>query len=249
MRVPFVDGRTSTGGGKRRAANHAVKPQARTDVLLFNPATTEAKAKLQVIDAAGNVSEREVTIAPRKTVSVPSVGSNASTATGHLVIEPLKGQISASARSFASAATGTVGTALPVLAATDGLRLGQTRVFSGLEDSTSGTVNAAIPATFRTSYGFVETTGEAVRVRARILIDEAHALVTAITSRTFDLAPRQQILLPELLRSFAGDQRDSAYDDLHDLTLEIEVISGSGSVVPFVIVTDNGTGDSVFRLQ
>jgi hypothetical protein len=110
-------------------------------------------------------------------------------------------------------------------------------------------VNAATAATFRTSYGLSETSGAAVRVRVRIIIDEVYDLVTATTSRTFDLAPRQQVFLPELLRSFAGDARDSLFGDLHDLTLQFEVIQGGGSVVPFLIVTDNGTGDSVMRVQ
>ena len=250
VRVPFVDGRSGSGsGGKRRAANHAATPAPRTDVVLFNPGTSEAKAKLQLIDAAGNVSEREVTVGAKKTVVVSSAGANAATPTAHFVVEPLKGEVAVTARSFTSATTGTVGTALPVLAATAGLRLGQMQRFSGLEDSTSATIGAATPGTFRTSYGFSETSGAAVRVRARIFIDEAHALVTATTTRTFDLAPRQQVVLPELLRSFAPDNRDTLYGDLHDLTLELEVIGGSGSIVPFLITTDNGTGDSVFRVQ
>lgn len=249
VRVPFVDGRSGGGGGKRRAASHATKPAPRTDVVLFNPSTSEAKAKLQLIDTSGNVSEREVTIGARKTVVVPSAGASAATPNAHLVVEPLKGEVAVTARSYASASTGTVGTALPVLAATAGLRLGQTQTFSGLEDSTGATVNAATPGTFRTSYGFAETSGAPVRVRARIFIDEAHALVTATTVRTFDLAPRQQVVLGELLRSFAPDNRDTLYGDLHDLTLELEVIGGSGSIVPFVITTDNGTGDSVFKVQ
>jgi Leucine-rich repeat (LRR) protein len=250
VRMPFVDGRSqSGGGGKRRAAKHATAPQTRTDVVLFNPTTSEAKAKLQLIDTAGNTSEREVVVAARKTSVVSSAGANASTTTAHLVVEPLKGEVVVTARSYALTGGGSVGTAIPVLAATAGLRLGQSQVFTSLEDSTSTTVNAATPATFRTSYGFAETSGASVRVRARILIDEAHALVTATTTRTFDLAPRQQIVLPELLRSFAGDARDTLYGDLHDLTLELEVIGGSGSVVPFLIVTDNGTSDSVMRVQ
>ncbi len=249
VRVPFVNGPSGGGGGKRRAANHATKPAPRTDVVLFNPTATEAKAKLQLIDTSGNVSEREVTVGAKKTVVVSSAGATASTPTAHLIVEPLKGEVAVTARSLATATGGTVGTAIPVLAATAGLRLGQSQIFSSLEDSTSTTVNAATPGTFRTTYGFTETSGAAVRVRARIFIDEAHAKVTATTTRTFDLAPRQQVVLPELLRSFAPDNRDTLYGDLHDLTLELEVISGGGSIVPFIITTDNGTGDSVMRVQ
>src|ERR1044071_3291811 len=77
MRVPFVDGRAAATGGKRRAANHATaaKPSPRTDVVLFNAGTSEAKAKLQVIDTTGSVSEKEVTIAARKTMIVSNAGA------------------------------------------------------------------------------------------------------------------------------------------------------------------------------
>ncbi|HJQ38439.1 MAG TPA: fibronectin type III domain-containing protein, partial [Thermoanaerobaculia bacterium] len=249
VRVPFINGASGGGGGRRRAVGHATKPAPRTDVVLFNPGTSEAKAKLQLIDTSGNVSEREVTVGAKKTVVVSSAGATASTPTAHLVVEPLKGEVAVTARSLATATGGSVGTAIPVLSATAGLRLGQSQIFSGLEDSTSTTVNAATPGTFRTTYGLTETSGAAVRVRARIFVDEAHALVTATTTRTFDLAPRQQVVLPELLRSFIPDNRDTLFGDLHDLTLELEIISGSGSIVPFVITTDNGTGDSVMRVQ
>ena len=250
VRVPFADGRPA-GGGKRRAVTHAVAataPRPRTDVMLFNPTSSDARARLQTIDTAGNITEREITIPRLATTTVTGAGSNASTTTAHLVITPLSGELSVTARTFTTAAVGTVGTAIPIVAATSGLRLGQSQIFSALEDSTSSTVSAATPATFRTSYGFVETSGASVRVRATILIDEAHELVTATTSRTFDLSARQQIFLPELLRSFAGELRDASYGDLHDVTLEIEVIEGSGSIVPFIVVTDNGTGDSVMRV-
>jgi len=130
------------------------------------------------------------------------------------------------------------GSAVPVLAATAGLRLGQTQIFTALDDSPS----------FRTGYGFVETAGAAAKVRARILIDDSNALVTAVTDRTYTLAPRQQIYLPELLRSFAGDLRDEL-GDFHALILEIEVTEGTGAVVPFIIATDEGTGDTSLRLQ
>lgn len=249
VRIPFADGRSSTGGGKRRAANHATAPRAHTDVTIFNPNAFEARATVVVVDSVGRTAEREVNIRAGGTSILADVASNAGTSTAQVVVTPYKGELVVTARSAMNSGSGSVGTALPVLDAAAGLRVGQAQIFSGLEDSTSTTVNARTAATFRTSYGFAETSGKSVRVKATILIDETSPLVAAVTSRTFDLAPKQQIVLPELLRSFAGDQRDSQFGDLHDLRLEIEVMGGDGAVIPFVIVTDNGTGDSVFRLQ
>ena len=239
VRVPFADGRGGGGGGKKRSVRSesvfgSNATRSATDLAVFNPGGTEARATVQLIATDGSISERTITVAPRATIFMRDVAASASTTTAHVVITPVRGSLVTTARSHA----GTYGTAVPVLAATQGLRLGQSQVFSSLEDST----------TFRTGYGLVETTGAPVTVRARILIGETYSLVTATTSRTFSLGARQQVYLPELLRSFAGDQRD-ALGDLHDLTLEIEVTSGGGSVVPFLMVTDAGTGDTVMKVQ
>ena len=126
----------------------------------------------------------------------------------------MRGELIASARSRGTSG----GTAIPVVAATSGLRLGQLQTFTALDDS----------AAIRTSYGFVETSGAAVTVRARIFIDGgAGSLFTIVTERDYDLAPGEQLIAPELLRAFAGDDRD-ALGDLHNLALEIEVVAGTG---------------------
>lgn len=236
VRVPFADGRAAeTGGGKRRSVRTlATGPRTTTDLIVFNPSTSEVRATLTTVAADGSTSDQSISIAPRATRTIRNAGASSSSTTAHIVVTPVRGPLVVSARSH----TGTYGTAIPVLAATQGIRLGQSQVFSSLEDSTA----------FRTGYGLVETTGSPVTVRARILISETFSLVTATTTRTFTLAPRQQVFLPELLRSFAGNDREG-FGDLHDLTLEFEVTGGDGSVVPFLIVTDNGTGDSVMKVQ
>ena len=86
-------------------------------------------------------------------------------------------------------------------------------------------------------------------VRASVVISDPKSIASVILARDFTLGPRQQLVLDELMRSIAGASRDSAYSDLHGLRLHIDVTSGNGSVVPFVIITDNGSGDSVVRLQ
>lgn len=238
VRIPFADGQAATtggGGGKRRSVrSEATGFRASTDLVVFNPSTSEVRATLRLVAANGIASERTITVAPRATITLRDAAGTSSTPTAHVLVTPLRGSLVVTARSQA----GTYGTAIPVLAATQGLRLGQSQVFSSLEDSTA----------FKTSYGLVETTGAPVSVRARILIGETNALVTATTTRTFELAAGQQVFLPELLRSFAGNDRDG-FGDLHDLTVEFEVTGGNGSVVPFLVVTDTGTGDPVMKIQ
>lgn len=232
VRVPYADGGSESG--RRRVARHDTAPHFATQLALFNPGTAAARARIDVIDAAGTTASHEVTIAPKATLLQSNAGSSSHTATANVIVTPLEGEVVATARS--RSANG--GTAIPVVSATSGLRLGQTTTFSALDDT----------AAQQTSYGFVETSNAAVTVRARIFISGSNALVTAVTERDFTLGARQQVLVPELLRSFAGPDRDSL-GDLHNLVLEIEIVDGAGSVVPFIIGTDAGTGDLSLSLR
>ncbi|HVR38389.1 MAG TPA: hypothetical protein VMU84_04785 [Thermoanaerobaculia bacterium] len=248
VRIPFADGRVSSTSApsKRRAISpKATTIPPKTDIAIFNPTSTDTLAKVRVIDTAGRVSERDITIGAHKTSVLSDIAGSALTPTAHVIVEPLRNELVVSARSARSG----FGAAIPIVTATAGLRVGQSQVFTGLDDSTSSTVTAATPSTFRTSYGFVETSGESVTVRAHLIISEERSIAVANIERDFDLGPRQQLVLSELVRSFAGDARDTAFSDLHGLRLQIEVLAGKGSIVPFVIVTDNGSGDSVLRLE
>jgi hypothetical protein len=254
VRIAVADGIGGAGGGtkRRRPVLHAAgPPRAATDVTIFNPGTSEARAKLQVIDAAGNVAgEREVILDPKKTTVITDAAASASSATAHIVIDPTRGSVVVTARTQ-RLGKGTYGSAIPVVSAGSGLRVGQTQTFADLHDSTAATVAAATPATFRTGYGIVETAGQTATVRVRVVIIESRSLVAAraTITRDFQLAPRQQIVLDDLVRSIAGASRETEFGDLHGLQLQIEVTAGGGAVVPFVIVTDNGSGDSLVRLE
>ena len=134
---------------------------------------------------------------------------------------------------------------MPALA---GLRLGKSAVFSGLEDSTAKTVEGAVPGTYRTAYGLLETAGAPVTIRAAVLLADGRSLVSTVAARRFDLAAGQLVVVPDMVRSIVGADRDAQYPDLHDVQLQIEVVGGSGAVIPFVTVTDNATGDSMMRM-
>jgi Leucine-rich repeat (LRR) protein len=235
-RIPFADGRGGTP--RRRAAKHdapgrligEAEARRKTDLALFNPTNATVSATLQVIDTAGRVSERTTNVAAQATVIVSDVASLAGSSVAHVVIVPGRSELVVTARSYGVGS----GSAIPVVSATTGLRLGQTQVFSGLDDA----------ASLRTGYGFAETGGGTAKVRARIIIGgDTSTLVSIVTERTFTLNAREQVFLPELVRSFAGDSRDSLFGDLHGLVLEIEVIEGAGAIVPFVLATDVGTED------
>jgi Leucine-rich repeat (LRR) protein len=236
VRVPFADGRGGTA--RRRGVRHlSADATARhaTDLVLFNPADAEVRVAMQVIDTAGRIYERATNVAARATVTLRDVAALAGTTVAHVVIEPDRGDLVVTARTHDSDS----GSAIPIVAARAGLRLGQVQAFSGLDDT----------ATLYTGYGFVETGGAMTKVRARIIISETNSLVSTVTERTFTLAPREQLFLPELVRSFAGNLRDVAFGDLHGLVLELEVTEGTGAIVPFVMTRDLGTEDVSVQVQ
>jgi len=232
VRIPVVDGASASTGTRRRAVRaNAISTSATTDVVLHNPGVVEARATMTLAGGASRI----VTVAPGATAIVANAGAQASSPTDSILVTPTKGDLVVTARS--KHAKG--GSAIPVLPATAGIRLGQSQVFASLDDST----------TVRTGYGLTESSGASVKVKVSIIIDETNPLTATITSRTFTLAAGQQVYLPELVRSFAGDQRDTLFGDLHNLTIEVSVTEGNGAVVPFVVVTDVASGDSNVIVQ
>jgi hypothetical protein len=263
VRVPFVDGGGTTtpppvAGPRRRAVRHGspsslpqVAPSQRstTDLTLFNPGAAETRVRLQLIESSGRSTEREVVVGPRRTVIVADAGAASQSPIASLVLTPLReGQVAVTARSSRTV-SGSQGTSVPVIPALTGLRVGQVQRFSSLDDSTAVTVAAAKPGTFRTAFGLVETAGASVTVRARVLLDAGRTLTTQVIGRDFVLAPGQQLYADNMVRSIVGDSRETSLGELHNLQLQFEIVSGQGAVVPYVIETDNGSGDQLLRLE
>ena len=248
VRIPFVDGTPRRPAGRRRAVPHGDAPRHRTDLTIFNAGSSEQRARIVVHESSGRAFEREVVVPARNTLVVDDAGAGAQSSVANIVVTPLEDEpLVVSARSHRTVA-GTQGTSVPVLAATAGLRLGQSQRFPALADSTLLTVAAERPGTFRTTLGLVETSGHEVTVRARLFLDAGRDLASSVIYRDFTLGAGRQILAENLVRSIVGEGRE-ALGELHGIQLQVEVTSGRGSVVPFVIVTDNGTGDTVLRLE
>ena len=54
------------------------------------------------------------------------------------------------------------------------------------------------------------------------------------------------LVIRDLSRTIIGAQRDS-FGDLRDMQVDVEVIGGSGGVLPFIESIENATGDLVMR--
>jgi len=202
-----------------------------TSVTFYNPSADDARATL----TAGTVL-KDVTIPARQTITIDDAGTFMGLSSSQsLVVETaLRSEIAVTSRMSA----GSIGTAIPVVPSRSGLRVGQGQIFAGLEDSSA----------VRTDYGFIETSGSKTTIRATLLLSDARSLFTTVVTRDFAINASSFVFVNELVKSVLGSLR-SQYGDLHDLQLQLEVVEGTGSVLPFVISTDNKSGDQTLRLD
>jgi len=201
------------------------------------------------------VSSRQVTLEPGQAQVVSDVlafmGSGASSS-GYVVFAPAGGSsFTVTGRSY-SAADGNYGTGIPSVAVASGLRIGESRKIAGVEDASAANVRGGKAGTFRTALGLIETAGQSVTVRVTMryaaAVPGGLADVRASAKREYTLSPRQVISFREIGREMFGPGRDSL-GDLHNLQIDVDVIGGQGAVIPYTVSTDNGSGDTVMRLE
>ena len=169
---------------------------------------------------------------------------------GYVVFQPTSGQFAVSSRNYTTLAgsAATFGTAIPILPLSKSMTMGESRKFGGLEDAAASTVAAARPATFRSNFGIVETSGQPVTVRLTLNYNYPGQLAAVIGTKSVDynLNPNQTLLVSNIAKAVLGDLRNS-FGDMRGLQAEFSVVGGSGKAMVFVSSIDNGTGDSVLQ--
>ncbi|HUF16412.1 MAG TPA: hypothetical protein VMS12_00045, partial [Thermoanaerobaculia bacterium] len=172
---------------------------------------------------------------------------------GYIIFTPAAGAFALTSRTYTTVVgdVATFGTGVPTLALNSGIRLGETRRFGGINDAALATVQGGIPSTFRTNVGLVETDGQPVTVRATLRFTSGNQSVAsqAIASANFELAPRQFLQANNIANTILGPGLRSTLGDLSNMQLDFEVIAGTGAVVIFTSTLDNGTGDSILRVD
>ncbi len=225
----------------------------RTDLAIMNTGTTPASGVLRFLARDGSVIEKQIAIGSGQTLVSADVistlfGATTDTA-GFLVFVPGSGSTAMTSRTFSTkpGLSGSYGTAVPSLAPAFALESGERRQITAVEDARRSAVLNATPATFRTNFGLIETAGAAatVRVTLRYVVPGAYTAAHVVAARDFPLAANQyvQYAVRDILGPNAPDS------DLHNATMEFYVVSGSGSVIPYVSSVDNGTGDSILRVD
>ncbi|HSP14743.1 MAG TPA: hypothetical protein VLV78_08325 [Thermoanaerobaculia bacterium] len=225
----------------------------RTDIAIMNTGSSKATGTLRFYNRDGTVSDKSISIEQGQTFVSSDVvttffGVTNDTA-GFLMFLPAGGSTVMTSRTYSTKANvlGSFGSAAPSLAPAFALHSGERRLITAVEDAKTSAVLAKTPATFRTNFGLVETSGAQTTVRVSLEYIVPGALASAIVaaSRDYTLVPNQW--LQQSVRDIFGTSAPD--NDFHNATLEFTVISGSGSAIPYVSTIDNGTGDSLLRVD
>ncbi len=249
MLVPIV--------GAVRGANNTY---FRTDVSLTNVATASGTATARYYPRGGAVVERSITLGPNQSRVVSDVVANlfnvSGDSVGHVIVTPASGNFVVSSRTYTTVQgqAATFGTGVPTLALNASLVAGDTRRIGGIEDAAFSTIAAGRPGTFRTNFGLVETAGKGATVRVTLRYTYAASGTTVVSStatatKDYQLAPYQFLLLTNIAKELIGPDRDTRFGDLRNMQADFAVTSGAGSVAVFTSSTDNGTGDTILRVD
>lgn len=229
----------------------------RTDVAFTNTGSAQASGTLRFVPRTGAVADRQITLGARQSSIVSDVigtlfgAPNGSV--GFLLFTPVTGTFAVTSRTYTTVAgqTSTFGTGVPTLAASAALKAGALRPIGPIDDTSRATVNAGTPATFRTNFGLLETTGNSVHIRVTLRFNYPVGLklqASGSASKDYTLAPNQFIQYNGIAAEILGSSRDSL-GDLHGLEMDVQVIDGNGAVIVYTSSTDNGTGDSILRTE
>lgn len=187
-----------------------------------------------------------VTLAPAETTSM-SLAAIA----GYVRVSGPAGAISAAGRSVRSSGSSVFGSGLPAVPVSAALRSGEAKRFGGVEDASTVSRATAVPATFRSSLALVETNNQSVSVKVVLQFSFSGGSLVSSTARVtkdYTLTPGSYLLISDLGREIIGPSRES-FGDLRNMTLDVEVVSGSGRVIPFLQAIDNGSGDMIVRIE
>jgi len=196
------------------------------------------------------------------TVTIPGYGSRSltvsSTATGFVRVtgpDALRATATMSMPRNAAAPgadRGRVGSGIALVPASAAMISRAIVTFPGVEDSTAATVASARPLTFHAKFSIVETSGRDTRVRLtlRYTLPGGNAANNAAHSKDYLVVANGGFALYPLAEELIGPGRE-ALGDLHNAALDVEVVNTSnpGTVIPFLLLTDNGTGDVTIRHQ
>lgn len=233
--------------GRQRGANGTF---FHTDVTITNSTSEPANGTLRFVSRNGEAADRQITLGGHASIVLNDVIGTffdiATDTVGYLVFTPANGDFALTSRTYTTVAgkSGTFGSAIPALPLSSSLRRSELRSIGAIEDAALSTVVAAVPATYRTNFGLLETSGNSTRVRVTLSFTSSDG-TNDYASKDYDLAAGQFLLVPA--SDLFGTERPPA--DLRNMTLTFAVTDGDGRVLMFTSSVDNGSGDSIVRTE
>lgn len=229
----------------------------RTDAAIMNTGSTTATGTLRYYDRTGPEYDEQISLAPQETLVYENITESlfgiTSDTVGHMTFTPSSGEVVITSRNFTTEAGGqaTYGSGVPTLAASSALDAGDVTRFGGIADTARGTIEGGAPATFRTNFGMVETSGNSVTVRVTLHFDIPGTLASqrAVASHDYVLGAHEFLLVQNVARAILGEDRETILGDLSNLEVEFEHVAGTGRAMVFTSSVDNGTGDSILSAQ
>jgi hypothetical protein len=229
----------------------------RTDLSITNTGFKQGSIKLTYFPSGGSPVAASVDLGQNQSSAiedvVPSFFKVTGTSVGWISVEPVTSTFVVTSRTYTKT-TGnpaSYGTGVATVPPAVGLKLGQSRTFGGLDDSTTATVTSRQGATFRTNVGLIEVSGQQATARVSVYFATGTQLAAggAIATKDYVLPPNGYLALNGIVKQIVGDSRDTEFGDLHGVSVKIEVVDGSGTVIPYVTATDNGTNDTLLRTE
>ena len=229
----------------------------RTDAAIMNRGSGTATGTISYLGRAGELVSKSVSLGSRQSMIISDIVGTlfgaADGSVGYITFTPLTGSFAVTSRTYTTVAgaPATFGTGVPALSSASALRRGEVRAIASLEDAALATVVAQRPATFRTNFGLLETAGSSVKVRVTVKFTfPAGPKTTASGSgfKDYDLAPNQFLLVNGLTADVLGPAR-ATLGELRHVDADFQVIDGEGALMVFTSSVDNGTGDSVLRID
>ncbi|HVS31711.1 MAG TPA: hypothetical protein VMS98_09670 [Thermoanaerobaculia bacterium] len=247
-----------------------------TDITIVNPGTTSATVRVTYFgssrtgrprlvrgrpdssDARATLeraatAEESITLPPMSSSTLTDVVqrfARSSRGTGYVVVTPSNGEVVVTGRTaFTSMQRrGSIGTSTPALPLTASAAAGIAKRFVGIEDAGDQSIAVAQRGTFKSTLGLIETSGAEVTVRVTLRYSYPLMKVSALERRSRDitLKSREMVQIENLGKWVIGADRQ-LLSDLHNVSMDIEVVGGNGAVLPFVISTENASGDLIFQ--
>jgi hypothetical protein len=233
-----------------------------TDIVVTNAGNGSASVTLEYFTTPpGNRVARSVQLVPRQSRVMRDVvrslfGVTAESSVGYVVVRPdFASLITTNSRTYTTVLgdVKTFGTGVPLLPLNFAMGSSAVKTFSGLMDSTAATTNAGTGGTFRANLGLLEVGGAQALIRVSLLFYDGKQLAASgvRARKEYLLQPFEFRQLNAIAAELLGtDVRESTYGNLDNLELRIETATDNpGRVIPYVTQTDNGTGDTVLRIE